>query len=331
MNAKKNIRATKRAARRISGIFLAGVFLLAFAPGPLISDGRAAITPNEVYGMLDLIQQHMDRILRASDLESKRMNAVSEKKLKPMHVYQMAVSCLEAIHVYQKANNMTPVPIVIATPRKYKPADVLRLAQITADETKRIAGHRRVSLAGTGTGRFTGKTPTDVFSKLVTIYLQVKAMSGVKQITPSEVFAQVFRAQADAKSILGKIDPARRYRIDAPESPPGLTPRDVIKEMLNARKSLNEARAHFDLDPIPVPALKPDVKIQPADVFIQSQIVIAEINIIKLATGTVSATPLPIPVKGKKPSDVHQQAVLLEYFLAQIDMLEKTVQDMASK
>ena len=77
--------------------------------------------------------------------------------------------------------------------------------------------------------------------------------------------------------------------------------------------------------------LEPGVKIFPADVFIQTQIIIAEINLLKIATGTISATPLPIPVKGKKPSDVHQEAVAMEYLLDQIDMLEQLVKTMESK
>ena len=150
-------------------------------------------------------------------------------------------------------------------------------------------------------------------------------------MTPNEVFAQMYRAQNDVKSILGKIDPARRYRVDAPESPPGLVPADVMKEALKARESLNKTRRHFNLDPIPVPELMSGAKFLPTDVFIQTQIIIAEINLIKIATGTVSATPLPIPVKGKSPSDVHQQAVTMDYLLGQIGMLEQLVKTMASE
>ncbi|MCG8633250.1 MAG: hypothetical protein MI863_05445 [Desulfobacterales bacterium] len=330
MNMKKALKSSM-AVQRIPGGLILFFFLAVFTAGPVLSSAHAAITPNEVYGRFDLAAKQLDVILKASGGVPDRTGILAEKGLKPMHVYQMAVSCIEAIHIYQLKNSITPVPIIIATPRKYTPGDVLKLADIVVTEVNRIARHKGIQVLGQDAGAFSGKTPTHVFSRVAAVYLKISALSGLKQITPNEVFAQMFRAQDDAKSILGRIDPARRYRVDVPDSPPGLTPGDVLAETLKARESLNETRAHFGLTPVPVPVLKPGAKILPTDVFIQTQIIIAEMKIIKIATGTVSATPLPVPVTGKTPSDVHQQAVTLEYLLGQIGALEKLVKIMETK
>ena len=299
--------------------------------GPMVSTGYAVITPNDVYGLFDLADRNLDNILRRSGATFSRATPLIEKGLKPMHVYQMAVSSIKAIHNFQLKNDMIPIPIIIATSRDYKPGDVYLLGEMVVAEVSRIARHKGVRGIDTQLNRFTGKTPTHVFSKVVSVYLKINQLGGAKQITPSDVFAQMYRARNDVKSILGKIDPARRYRVDVAKSPPGLTPLDVIKETLKARGKINKARRHFGLAPISVPMLEPGVKIFPADVFIQTQIIIAEINLLKIATGTISATPLPIPVKGKTPSDVHQEAVAMEYLLDQIDMLEQLVKTMESK
>lgn len=304
--------------------------VIAATAGPSATVSHA-VTPNEVYAQFDLAAKKLDAVLRESGGPPGHGSILAESGLKPMHVYQMAVSCIESLHLYQLKHKMVPVPLVIATPRKYTPGDVSKLAEIIITEINRIARFRGAPLLNPSLGAFTGKTPTHVFSRVVSVYLKITALSGLKQITPNEVFAQMFRAQNDVKSILGNIDPARRYRVDVPQTPPGLTPTDVIKEALKARMSLNEARRHFKLAPIPVPKLMSGAKIRPTDVFIQTQIIIAEINLIKIATGTVSATPLPVPVRGKTPSDAYHQALTVEYLLGQIKMLEETVTAMAAK
>ena len=52
----------------------------------------------------------------------------------------------------------------------------------------------------------------------------------------------------------------------------------------------------------------------------QTQIILAELNHLKMLTTTTSSTPLAVPVNETKlPSDVHQQASLVEHLLLQVD------------
>ena len=68
---------------------------------------------------------------------------------------------------------------------------------------------------------------------------------------------------------------------------------------------------------IPVPD-PPEYEVRPRDVFLQTQIIIAELNLLKKRLNTVSTTPLPVPVSADTtPTDVHGQATMIEYLLSQ--------------
>ena len=58
---------------------------------------------------------------------------------------------------------------------------------------------------------------------------------------------------------------------------------------------------------------------------------LAELNAVKLATRTLTCTPLTVKVTGKTPSDVHQQLTLAGYLLHQMVPLQKMVKVMAER
>jgi hypothetical protein len=127
------------------------------------------------------------------------------------------------------------------------------------------------------------------------------------------------RAADDVRSVLRQSDPESRYRVNAPPSESGRVPGDAFAKCLDIRKLLNQHRIAAGLPEVPLATPPSDYEIRPRDVFLQTQIIIAELNLLKLRTETISSTPLAIPVKGtKSPTDVHEQASLIEYLLRQV-------------
>ncbi len=57
---------------------------------------------------------------------------------------------------------------------------------------------------------------------------------------------------ADVKSILGRIDPPRRYRIDAPTTPPDRKPADVFHQCLAFRREINKLRRRLEFETVPM-------------------------------------------------------------------------------
>ena len=164
-------------AMRPGIVFLCGMALQLLAI-TAVPNSPAAVTPNDVYATFELADRILDRALAARGEPPFKRNLFPEKGLKPMHVYQVAVSCVEAIHHYQSREKMIPVPMVIVTPRKYSPGDVLKLADMVLFEVGRIAEAMGVPDLPEERIAFSGKTPTDVYFRIVSVYMKVNMLSG---------------------------------------------------------------------------------------------------------------------------------------------------------
>ncbi|MBF0224334.1 MAG: hypothetical protein HQK76_02665 [Desulfobacterales bacterium] len=281
------------------------------------------ITPNDVYSAVDIINRSLDIFLKQNRISNFESLDINEIGLRPMHVCQMAVTAVDAMIEFQESKEMRASFKIVVTPKEYIPHDIKLLADYLLSEIIRTADELKIDNLPNDKRIFSNKTPTDVFKGFVDIFLKFKFLTKNEEISPNTGYSEVVRAVLDAKSILTTIDSEQRFRIDAPKSPKGLKPANVYQECIEARKGLNKVRKNFKMEEIPIPMLDDFSKINPADVFIQVQIIIAELNLLKRAIGTISSTPIPIAVNGKTPSDVHEQLVLLKYLLLQIEPLQE--------
>lgn len=313
-------------------IFLAcGCLMMALALLPAFGPGladAAEVSPSDVYSVLDRVDLCADVLLEHTGVKTFQRPQLREKGLQPMHVYQMGVATVDLFIECQNQKQIRPMPKVVSTPSAYIPEDVKMLVDLLASHLERTLTRMSVETFPTDIRLFQGKVPTDVFDLFLSLYAKFSALAGRKQIKPNQVYAEMARGVADVKSILGQIDPARRYRIDAPKSPDGIASAEVFKICLDIRNHINEIRKSYDMEIIPVPEVESGAEPHPADVFIQTQIIIAELNLLKMRTGTVSATPLAVPVIDKTPSDVHQEAALLRYLMAQIHPLQAMIRNL---
>ena len=307
----------------VTVVFL--LFMGAAAVFPGIS--RAAVTPSDVYSTYDLINRILDEMYVHMGMKQPDMLKKFESNISPMHVFQLSVATNESLIQLQKDLKMRPGFEVAAYPMAYVPEDVKRLGDWILIETIRTAEHMKVDNIPNDRRYFDKKIPTDVFGLVMDVLVKIRNLTGTGKISPNEVYGQMVRVVNDVKSILRNIDPHQRYRIDVLTSPDGLRPSDVFSECFNIRKDLNQMRETFGMPVVPVPENIDMKTIQPEDVFVQTQILIAEMNNIKVATNTMTVTPIAIPVDGKTPSDVHQQAILAKYLINQVlfvqDMMKK--------
>lgn len=289
------------------------------------------MTPSQAFAITDLSIRSLDAVIQSRGIKLPERRNIPEKGLKPMHTYQMAVSCTDMIIEFEKKLGMRPMPKVVAIPREYVPEDIIRFGLMLLAEIRNIASALKIGSLPETEDVFSDKVPTDVFENVLNIFIRLGILTGMENISPDEVFPQMLRAVSDVKSILIHIDPAQRFRIDSPPSPPEISPSHVFRECLQIRRDINSLRKHLDLETIPVPDIPEDRYLHPADVFVQTQIIIAELNLLKMGTGTVSSTPLAIPVSGKVSRDVHQQALMIRYLLSQILPLQEMVKKMRSE
>ena len=281
------------------------------------------ITSAKVFEIVELAERALDVLLRAKGIDNIHTAKMLESELDTMHVYQLTVACLDMLILFEKKEGIRPVPRVVATPTHYTPEDVKVLADMLLSGIRRILYSLKIHKFPQYEAQTCVRTPTDVFEKVLSLFAKLSALAGKKHITPDDVFPQMVRAASDIRSMLGHIDPVRRYRIDAPVSPTELKPRDVLKECLLIRQDINKLREDFNMETPPLPEVSADRELHSEDVFVQTQIIIAELNFLKMRTGTISSTPLAIPVFGKVPTNVHQQAAMVRYLLEQIKPLQK--------
>ncbi len=326
MTMKKSDRKFSKAARigLGTGMILIGLF---FAGTGECLD----MTPSDAFVVMDMAIRSLDVLMQAKGIEPPEKWDIPEKGLRPMHVYQMAVASIDMMIDFEKKLGIRPMPMVVATPREYGPEDVIKLGNMLLVEIHHVASVLKIGDLPDSEKEFSDKVPTDVFKNVLNVFVRLSALAGIENITPDNVFSQMLRAVSDVKSVLSHIDPAQRFRIDAPLPPVDTTPSHVFRECLRIRQDINTLRKHLNLETIPVPEIAEDQMLHPADVFVQTQIIIAELNLLKMGTGTVSSTPLAIPVSGKVSRDVHQQAFMIRYLLAQVLPLQEMVRKVRSE
>jgi hypothetical protein len=283
------------------------------------------ISPTHVYAHIDLLDRSLDPLLERSKLVIKNTDypQTVEASLLPMHVYQCVLICTWRLQTLNDRSDfhVKHIPTISANPRKYDPRDVYFIVDMMLNNVRQIGDKLGVDLP-TDEQMFADKTPTDVYNRGVQVFIKLHALCGYNELSPNEVYAQMVRGVDDVKSMLRQNDPACRYRIDAPPTEPNRTPGDVFAKCLEVRNQINVLRRSLDMKPNPVPSLPNRETIGPRDVFFQTQIIIAELNLLKEPLATKSSSPLTIPVTGKTPTHVYEQASMILHLLKQVQLSE---------
>lgn len=294
------------------------------------------VTPNHVYAGLELLNRKLDQLLNSAGRTAPAANAVRSREsgLKPMHVYQIHLACIEQLRGYQFKAGLPTMPLAVATPEKYSPAQVFLLTKMLLEAVDRDA----IALgAGDLPGEMTtfqGKTPTDVFQIGVTALMKILALSGTNDISPNEVFSQTVRARYDAQAIVttaaqyevGDADIRRRLKAKSfgmssdgrhleVDTSVKRKPSNAFEECLRVRETINALRQQLNAPTTPMPSYEVGEKIRPADVYLQTQLIIAELNLLKMLTGTTVTTPPAQPVTGKSPNEVFAEAAWARFAL----------------
>ncbi|MCA9122095.1 MAG: hypothetical protein H6822_31965 [Planctomycetaceae bacterium] len=305
--------------------------IAATSPEPEPEEFPDGISPTDVYAKTELLNRSLDRVIetwnqqglgeRVVHVDESDYPLAIESDLRPMHVYQTMLICTWRLQQFDDHADVRVkhIPTLASQPRVYAPRDVFFLVTMMLENVNRVGIKLGVTDMPSDESTFENKSPTDVFNEAVRVFIKLNALNGREDLRPSEVFAQMVRAAEDVRTILRQADPACRYRIDRPENEATRTPSEVFAKCLEIREQINIHARNLGMRLTPVPQ-QPTNALLPRDVFFQTQIIIAELNLMKLHFGTVSSTPLTIEVSDDTtPSDVYQQGLMVEYLLQQID------------
>lgn len=296
------------------------------------------IGPSDVFSQVELANRKAAAILihlkmKRSDVPSIRLR---ETGLKPMHIYQLHLLCLDQLRQYERSMQWVATPLILASPVKYRPADVFQLSQILSDRIDKIGDKMAIAAMPNRRIFVEGKNPTDVYTQIIPLLAKLMALNATIKVTPSEVFSQMMRIRKDAQAILTTVamkqPAAERRRLKVRTFGMGAdgnhltfrtsepqTPADSFQACMDIRRSINRIWAAHQIKQLPLPSVGENESIGPSDVYLQTQIIIAELNLLKLMTATTAPTSPTDEHHDKTAMDVFQEAVWTHYMLEALE------------
>ncbi len=304
--------------------------LLAF-----VDTAQAATTPSDVYSAVDELERIQDTVLTKLNRKVPREPEFHETDVKPMHVYQIALATMRETYDYQRQQQLQTIPLVVASPIRYSPADVATIVDMLLESYRRLAAGLGIDSSRIVRRSFKGKTPVQVFSRMQNVLVKAISLSGQDRVTPSVTFVEVVRARADLQRVLlelgARVEKSERrkqlvsaiygLRPDGENLSPfvdGKKPKDVLGEVLRVRRQINDLHSQLGSSPTKVPTMSEYTEVRPIDVLIQTQIVIADINLLKRPLSIFSVTPFGTDPGVKSPSHVFQEAKYINYMLKRL-------------
>jgi len=300
---------------------------LALCPAAVCAEtGASVATMDDVCAAIDLLNRSVDRVLAARGLPAPPEPVNRERGLRLEHIYQLHMACLAQLHEIESQGQIGRIPPLAASRAMHCRADdVVALSNLMHDELKRPAWILWVVKLPEERAAFSGKTADDAFSEVLRLYAKMNALAGKHGVAAGEVYSQLTRCVADAKAVLQRLDSAHRYRIDAPVTQSPKAVADVYERCIAIRRTLAGIADELNQPDTPVPktSFAAGENVAGQNVFVQAQIVLAELNRIKVATGTAQSTPLAIAATEKTWTDAYNQAALLDYLLSQFGELRR--------
>ncbi len=305
--------------KRSTTLYKLAILFCFLSPFTGISETRGATTTyNDVYQITDLGNRGLDVILRKSKgAKQPVLPKWTENKLNAFHVYQLQIACLDEIRRMQSKFKMTPYPHIIVSPGPLSEKNLYKLSTIILSEIRRIAIHLNIWGLPKQKREFSGKKPNAICKETLTLYLKLRVLGGRQLPPPQEISGELGRAIADIKILLNHIDPAKRYR----DVFPPVVQQDAMESytaILAVRREINEIRIFYNLPKTSLP--KTNKAPTQTGLFIQSQIIMGELN--QLKTATQIRQPAP-PVADATTHSIAQQISTLHKLVSQIRPLVK--------
>lgn len=293
-------------------------------------------SPNDVFSGVEYSNRILDELLSLKNISDLNIPESKEKNAKPMHVYELHVSVLNELYHYALKQKRPPPPLTTSTPIKYTPTDVYYLTQLVINNLEGIYEDEG-QIIDFSMNNPSGKTPTDVYQELFKLYYQLNRLNGKKKVSPNEVYSHFVRAKEDlqytllllSKKYNDSEEQKKRLLITAiygmhpngtviSAQQMGKKPGDVVEMSFKVRNKLNTLRKHHQLTEITIPSLGDYEQIKPIDAFLQTQFIIAELNLLKIPLDISSTTNSFKAVMGKTPSDVYQIIKHIDYMLERL-------------
>jgi hypothetical protein len=281
-----------------------GLFAVAaFSFCSLLQAALYEYTPSDVYTEALRIQGDVNIIASHFNVKKVATQAVVQTRLKPRNAWQKTYEIMVKINILREKHGLPRIEEVQIKPLKNLDPG------LTHEQIRRILTELDIFMTRVGIAsrspkakRQKSKSPADVYNLLNAISIQLDAING-ESFTPSHVFAQSMRLLDDLNFILARLNV--HERIGPPNKEIEVQPKSVYYTALLMMKEIHRLQMMASIEPIDFQRFKTG-KINPADVFEMSQMLLAELQPVKAHLQIVNVTTPAQDYSGKTPSDVKQ-------------------------
>lgn len=321
----------------VSGALISGLF------PPRVLDAQEPDTVQEPITTVTVDQ--LARTIRA-EIEVIRWNMgrpIEVRSPIPVRDVTIRENFRQALTLWQKVNELAvdlvgggEAPPVVPPPPEgeYGPPEVHRVLTSVLDRLQEIKdGTAIVSQAGLGREAPAVRPnpaaqPTDVFRSIVQSNRQVNRMLE-RAAQPSDVYRQVQQAVFYASEVLAAQGDENPYP-SPPAFEPGLRPGDVYGRLLQVFDRLSASFDALGLDMVTWAGgiYEVDTSLSPGDVFDLATLLLSEVEYLHSRTPGARAPIQAVDPGLRWPSDVYQQAGILNEQAARILMQARKNADM---
>jgi hypothetical protein len=264
----------------------------------------ASTTPTDVYNKLLELNEDVKEIKSHFGIETQKEPFLITTPLLPRHVWQRTYEIFVKINILRRKNNLPIIEPINMEPTinldpDFSYEQVLRLIQ----EFEILKFRLGIINPKEQIKRVENKNPTDVYNLLSHISNNMDLING-KQFTPSYVFGEAMRIYEDLDDILTHL------KIDESSIPPSFEsttkPSDVFDIAIDILNYIKYLELTAGIKTVDFYSLRRE-NITPSDVFEITQIILAEIQVIKAYIGlNHNITRGARYFENKKPANVAQ-------------------------
>ena len=313
-------------AQRIKHVLMPAIFALFAIPGvasasedsnwleslfdrsdAVAEERQNNVTPSQVFrATSDMIAEI--EILRAElGVYDYPVEAEPMEDRAPVHVYAKTLEVLSKVSRVQRRFGMTPAVVGQIPIKDIVPGDVLRSVNGILDEVHRIKTQMVIETEIQPAELVGGKTPSMVYKNLADASFLLDGLRG-RPLTPTDVYGNALAILDEIELIAAKLRVP--LQLDPPVVEGNKRPRDVAQQVLRATYKVINLQMRLGMDASAVPTLTL-VRVTPSEVYDATNMLMAEMNRIKVHLGiNLPREPRPDP-RNKTPVDVFAQVMLI--------------------
>ena len=312
--------------RHIKHILIPGLFGLVAIPGvasaaeesnlfeslfnwsdAVAEEGQVNVTASHVFrATRDLIAE-IEVLRNELGVSDYPVDAELQEDRASVHLYAKTLEVLSKVSRVQRRFGVTPAELGQIPIKEIVPADVLRSVNGIIDDVRRIKTQMVIETEIEPAELVGGKTASIVYKDLADASFLLDGLLG-RPLTPTDVYGSTVAILDEMELIAAKLRVP--LQLDPPVVEGSKRSRDSAQQALRATYKVVNLQTRLGMDASVVPTLTL-VRVTPSEVYDATNMLMAEMNRIKVHLGiNLPREPRPDP-RNKTPDDVFAQIMLI--------------------